>query len=402
MGASALISADGKVDGVDIDEFVRRILLFEKYLLVSVRLQEFPYLLQKLGFEGLRVLLSENILEIRCECMQLAQVGQTGLFGDRRLPPYTYKFNWVDAHDKEKYIEDCIESAIVTAGLDEFKGRELSALIRGAVRPLSREMMSPVFQEFVADLRRPRLLEASVKIALTKRLGSADLPLRHVVHQVSEDTFRIDNDVASLTRITTAEAHRVVECGLMGLTGLSQAIQEMNAYSALSGFREEEMPLFREKLSFLADLASSRKLESQFQRVIEIKNLPHFSSELVGVKIDHLLKVRESSEAREFRDWLASSSVFAEKEITDQVAGLRARLGLKTSSASGKAVRFLITSLVGLNPALGYLASAIDMFVLERIFPRSGVSAFVNELYPSIFESKTPVPGENLHVIPKP
>lgn len=345
-------------------------------------------------------MLSENLLEVRCECMQLAQVGQAGMFGDPRLPPYHYRFNWVDSHDREKYINGCLECINTKPEIDRVETEVLREGILKAIRPLSREIMSRAYPEFVADLARPRLLEASVRMALIKKIGPTDFPLRLTVHRIGEDTFRIENDIAALARITTAEAHRIVEAGLMGIAGLSQAIQEMGAYEALSGFRDEEMPLFQEKLSFLAELASSRKPESEFQRVIEIKNLPHFSSELVGVKVDQLLKIRDSSEAREFRDWLTGAGDFTEKEINDQVAGLRAKAGLKISGAGGRSVRLLVTNLAGLlQPVAGVVAGVFDAIWSEKILPRSGVAAFVNELYPSIFERSQGAKGDDLRII---
>lgn len=399
MGASAVISPDGKITGVDIDGFVRRLLLFDRYVLVSVRLQEFPFFIDHLGFEGVRELLSENLLEIRCECLQLAQVGQSGMFGDQRLPPYHYKFNWVDAHDRGKYINDCLGCLNSRPGLGRVEIEALRESILKAIRPLSRDIMSRAYPDFVADLMRPRLSEASVKMAAARRIGLIDLPTRLDAHQLSEDTFRIDNDIAAFARITTGEAHRIVEAGLMGIAGLSQTIQEMGVFNALSGFREEEIHLFQEKLSFLAGLASTGKIESDFQRVIEIKNLPNFSSELVGVKIDQLLKVRDSSEAREFRDWLRGSEDLTEKEINDQVAGLRARAGLRTTGNGGKAIRFLLTTIAGVNPVLGLVSGALDTFVYDRFLPRSGIAAFVNELYPSLFEQTLRSKNDDLRII---
>jgi hypothetical protein len=52
-------------------------------------------------------------------------------------------------------------------------------------------------------------------------------------------------------------------------------------------------------------------------------------------------------------------------------------------------MRFLITAGVGLVPgaelpALGL--SVADQFIVDRLLPRSGIAAFVNNLYISIFK----------------
>jgi hypothetical protein len=53
-------------------------------------------------------------------------------------------------------------------------------------------------------------------------------------------------------------------------------------------------------------------------------------------------------------------------------------------------MRFLATNALGLIPQITIPALALgvfDQFVLDKLLPRSGIAAFVNELYPSIFES---------------
>ena len=79
IGCSAIDAAKGQVADVDMEGLVRRLLLFDQYVMVSVRLQEFPHLVRYLGYEGLRDLLFSRALEIRCEWFQLAQVAQSGL-----------------------------------------------------------------------------------------------------------------------------------------------------------------------------------------------------------------------------------------------------------------------------------------------------------------------------------
>jgi hypothetical protein len=93
IGTSAILSADGKVADVDLESLVRRLILFERYVLHSIRLQEFPVLARRLGYERLRDLLSANLIEIRCECLQLTQSAQSGLFGDPVLPKFHYQFH---------------------------------------------------------------------------------------------------------------------------------------------------------------------------------------------------------------------------------------------------------------------------------------------------------------------
>jgi hypothetical protein len=103
------------------------------------------------------------------------------------------------------------------------------------------------------------------------------------------------------------------------------------------------------------------------------------------------LKVRDSAETREFRDWLASGGSADETEIKEHICGFRAQVGLKLGSDTGKVMRFLITTAAGFLPIreatpISLALGVFDTFIVDKIFPRSGITAFVNELYPSIFE----------------
>jgi hypothetical protein len=71
------------------------------------------------------------------------------------------------------------------------------------------------------------------------------------------------------------------------------------------------------------------------------------------------------------------------------VASLGAKVGLAVQSNTGKVLRLLATTAVGcVNPLAGVLAGTLDQFMWDKFLRRSGVAAFVNELYPSIFKDK--------------
>jgi hypothetical protein len=55
-------------------------------------------------------------------------------------------------------------------------------------------------------------------------------------------------------------------------------------------------------------------------------------------------------------------------------------------SDAGKGVRLFITTGVGVAvPPVGVALSAIDTFLTDKIVPEPGPTAFVSQLYPSIF-----------------
>jgi hypothetical protein len=389
IGASAIISPAGEVTGVDLDGLVRRLLLFDKYVLASVRLKEFPLLAIRLGYGQLRELLSSNLIDIRCECFQLAQIGQSGIFGDPVLPPFWYRFNWIDASDREKYVHDCLQEMHGVPGLAHKEIIKLKRLIGSAIAPLPAEIRPELFPAFRNELlNNTRLVRKSVELAIDSKTGLNNVPFSLELHQEAEDTFSVSTDIARHLNASETECHRIIERGLMGVAGLSQSIGEMKGYSALSGFRDEELPLFRHKLDFMAEVLSSHSKERSFQRVVDIAGLPQLASQEGTVNVENLLKIRESSEAREFRDWLGSIGRCSDAEVAERVSSLRNLAGLRVSDETGKMMRFLVTSAAGFFPALGIPLGVFDQFVLDKVLPRSGITAFVSELYPSIFEIK--------------
>jgi hypothetical protein len=399
IGTSAICSLDGEVTDVDLEGLVRRLLLFDKYVLASVRLKEFPILARLLGYERLRDLLSANLLEIRCECIQIAQVGQSGMFGDPILPLLNYKFNWIDANDKAKYVHDCLQGMHEVPGLKHKDTVRLKRGIADSIVPLSKDDRLQFGSNFHTDFQNNELLRTSVNLVLKQRLGRTDVPFKFELYQEGDSRFKVETDIASLVGLSGIDTHKVVEAALLGVAGLSQVIGEMKAYNALSGFRNEDLPLFRIKLDFLATAATTERKEKKFQRIIDLAPIPSLLPTETTLNIDKLLKVRDSAETREFRDWLASGGSSDEAEIKERICGFRAQAGLKVGSDRGKVMRFLVTNGVGFLPIPGAPIislglGALDAFVVDKLLPRSGITAFVNELYPSIFEEQKRYKGE--------
>jgi hypothetical protein len=392
IGASAILSPQNQVIDVDLSGLVRRLLLFDKYIMMSVRLNEFPLLANRLGYEGLRDLLAAKLIEIRCECLQLGSMGQSGLFNIPPLPLFSYRLDWLDAADKRQYIHDCLRS-MHGLGLTRKQVSKLKEAIAAVIRPLSaQDLRVEVFRALQKDLlNNPALAKTAVEMTLHRQLGRRDLPFSLNFYMESPEIFRAECDLQERAEITELEAHKIIERAILGLGGLTQTIAEMRYYSAISGFREDELPLFRRKLDFLADLASSETKESSFQRVIAIAGLPDFAEGAAKIDVDKLLQVRDSNEAREFRDWLGQIGEASDREIYERVAGLRARAGLVVGSGPAKVLRFLVTTGLSLIPHAvlpGLALCAADQFLVDKLLPKSGAAAFINRHYPSIFERK--------------
>src|SRR5215468_4597242 len=104
LGLSAVVHQEPGAKDItvelDVEGFVRRLLLFDTYILYSVRLKEIPELVKHFGYEGTLALLSSDALEIRCECAQFAE----GAMFTAPCPPLTFQFHVIEAHIRDQYV----------------------------------------------------------------------------------------------------------------------------------------------------------------------------------------------------------------------------------------------------------------------------------------------------------
>jgi hypothetical protein len=128
--------------------------------------------------------------------------------------------------------------------------------------------------------------------------------------------------------------------------------------------------------------------ERHFERVIAIAGLPDVTTES-RVDVHKLLDVRSSDECAAFRQWLQGIDELEDADVAERVASIQARLGAAIHGATGHTVRFLTLTglglLPGVNAAVVGAAGALDTFVIDKLFAKSGPASFVTHLYPSVF-----------------
>jgi hypothetical protein len=164
----------------------------------------------------------------------------------------------------------------------------------------------------------------------------------------------------------------------------------MQAYSAITGFLDSESALLFGKLAGIIAPLNPKLPKEQFERVIDLSNVRDFRSGQ-RVDLDLLMKVRDSAECREFREWLYTLEDVSDAVIKHMVASIKSKMTSLASSPSGRLVRIAATTGLGViplvGPITGAVAGAIDTFLVDRVLPRSGIVAFLTEQYPSLFVS---------------
>lgn len=387
----AIQDPQNRVVSVNLSALVLRLFLFDTCIIQSIWLEDLILLQHSFGTAGLAQLFESGALGFLCPVFTFGQTGQarpifTPEHSRQPLPPlpfFQYQFSEVRVQGAEEKLDRTM------AGLDSALRAEL---VKGRVA-VPPEYSKTVFDGFYRDLRS-ELLDSAVRIEL-RRMGIIPVPHHLHAEQKEDDQFAVDTDLPRRYQLPPAEAHRVIESAMMAVGRTDDRIASTQAYRALTGLSESDKALLDAKLGAVAGLAEPRVREEQFSRVISLKGLPvpEYGSSVVDVK--QLLKVRESDECRTFKDWLAASAGFSDKELRERVSGLSYRIRQAVHSRTGKAVRLLVSTgigaVAGLASPIAGLATGIaqtvaDSFILEKLLPKDSVISFLTDGYAPVFK----------------
>lgn len=212
------------------------------------------------------------------------------------------------------------------------------------------------------------------------------------VHRIDETDFRVESNVAERFGLSEQETHKQIELALLAVGRVNQRIEDMKQYTALSGARDDDLPVLEEKFGFLERQLSAESQETTLHRVITIAGLlelPEDDSDQ-GVNLARLVDISRTPECQQFRQWLRSIEDASDDDIRDQFHPIRERISAVMRGRPGKAVRLLATSAAGLVPEAGLiLAPALDVldtFVVDELISKPGPLTFLSRMYPSIFE----------------
>ncbi len=283
LGSSAIVSHEEEGRDItvelDVEGMIRRLLLFDTYILYSVRLKEVPEMVKHFGYEGTMALLSSGALEIRCDCAQFME----GQFNTAAAPPLTFQFHVIEAHGRDQYVINNLSEVNRIA----LSPRELmnlqSAVVSAVHQPDNRTMFSSlVAPSFESDLlHNSSLLGCAVHFVLAKEKGIRDAQFDLRLHKVGEDRYQAETDMPQKLSLSLEDTHKLIRAALMAISTVDLRLGEMNMHTALSGFTEEELPLFDKKIESVG--RGSAANEARFQRVVALAGLPEFSP---GSRID--------------------------------------------------------------------------------------------------------------------
>lgn len=403
--AKRLIARCANVTGatsveLDLDAFVKRILLFDHYILSSICLRELEGLVQSFGPDGVIAILESGAISLDCFPPNTGSLGPS-LFTEERppgelRPPFHYSLARIEIAEPLLVINQSIDELSPRLGLRRRQLVRLRRAVNSALVPKedsTREIsLEATAHELTANIN---LLVRACSLALSRHIGRTIPPDEITLHptQLSQYDFRIESNLQSDHGLTQLDAHRVVEKAVLAIAGRNDRIEMMLRHKAISGFTDDDLPVFEDKLAFLAKSLNTQTSEARLQRVIEIRDLPAIPfGTSVPLDAKRLLGLRKAPEYAQFRDWLATTDEMTDEEIAREGRAIGAQIGLFIRSGIGRTIRFLVTTSLGMIPGPSQIASLalgiLDQFAIERIFTQSGPISFVDSLYPSIFSDR--------------
>lgn len=307
-------------------------------------------------------------------------------------PPDHFSFGIVDLSDRERVLRSEFSALQSISGL---KNAQRSAIEEAAWKALVRPNST-----FGADLQlqvehdlrtNPSALRASL-LHVLKGEGiceaTATPRIDLSVEETSPRILRIRHNLVEAFGIPIEQSRRFVAWAVSGANGINCRLAEMAAYSAITGFSDDEAQLLFGKLSGIIEALNPRSKENQFSRVVAIADV---GEPVPGSRIDfeRLLEIRDSDECRAFKAWLDDAGSLTDADLKQALVGIRSKLGLWASNPEGRMLRFAAIAGIGLVPGGAIPASILgfaDSFIVEKLFPNSGIVSFLRIQYPSVFE----------------
>jgi hypothetical protein len=399
FGRIATIDPDSLTTSIDVGSLVRRLILFETCSLDSIKLREVPALVETFGVDGLLELVDSGSLRIFLDTMLIAdqKVGETLA---------TVKNGRVFASDAVtlKLVSTVLDGPgrvqVVTEGLQEVRKSRVSAKDDKKLRKAlsSRLLLWPrdAGEQGLRDtdfdlLRGDPLIFDGIQMAHERLVGTPSPWIGFSTEKIEEGTFRIKLTSESDYDLSSELTQKVIVQGVLAVAGMNKTINLMSNLEAATGFRDEEARLFTLKMRSVAELLLQTSFESEFDRIVKIGGLPALTDLPAGSKIDvkQLMKIRESSECAEMRDWIKNGRFESDIDIASQFSDLHAKVSYMTQSNAGRVTRFVATTLLGNVPIaglfLGPAASATDSFLVDHVLGQPGPAIFLSHNYPSIF-----------------
>jgi|GEM_PF-4376553 hypothetical protein len=368
-----------------LDEFIEKMLIYNKVIVSSQRLNEVVFFIQNFGLDQTIELLKSGCIEFHNDIMQVASFNDAGNEKAKRC-----RMNIASVY-QEKHLPGCLTKIQKETGLNRRKFRVLERELLPLVKVYPDEVHGEHFTQFHNDIvNNLNTVKASISGRIKLKSG-IDVPVQDIRFEIVEKSsgiYTYDTNVDKLLSITEEERHSIIVSSLLAFDSFNQRFLEMKFFDAINGFNEFNKEILEGKVKFLYESINVNEPIDNLRRVIEFSGLPSFE-EIEPGKFDltELLKLKGSKEIKGFRSWLEDTAGASDDEINEMISSFKAKAGEFYNSKAGKILRFFITTGSDfIIPFSGAGLGLIDNFLLERVLPDNQALAFLNNKVPLIYK----------------
>ncbi len=376
----------------NLDKFVQAVLLFEEVQLSNMSLV--PQLVRSTGVDGFVHLLDTNVVRLVAggpNAQATCDYTSPGFFRNRAsiYQPLNFAFEtiFVDPdHPDNPSVEERLEHDLTdTRKLLTVSDLELSTMIDSAVATMQvlKGQSLNVGQDFQKDVESHQPFIVST---LIESLARQNIPIHAYnwymkVEQVDDVVYRVDTNLPKLLRTSEQEIHKLVKPPFFELTGVNLQIRRMSEVQATSGLTERQSALISKRVHYLSRILTEADKRPTMTRVVDLADVPELVP-LDYLDVDELLYLRDSDEARIFRDYIKGAGDIDDEELRKVLRSWRLKLGEKWKAGKTQSLRWLASTGAGpfIEPVTGVALSIADQF-LGRLLGDMGPIGFIDSDY---------------------
>jgi hypothetical protein len=239
-----------KTDDIEFDfnAFVRRLILFDKYILTSTKLKEFKHLIKVFGYENVIELLKSDSIKIYSHSMGVAHVKQDSkryirlLKNSKIYGPYSFIILRESNSHRKDNISLHFKEEIDTMESISLKRRiKLKHAILDVLEEIPKNSGDETLSNFNRDLiENSPVIKKALLIRLNQLYGKKTENLNFFlkIHQIKEDDFEIETNLGNILNVEDKIIFDIILRGVLAASTVNQRIEEMKTYNAISGFSQ--------------------------------------------------------------------------------------------------------------------------------------------------------------------
>lgn len=399
-------------------EFLERLILFDEYILDSIRLQEIPHLVKVFGYAPVLELLESGILKIHSDIfLGITSTGQASKAMPSRarkgdLPLCSYCLHAFSIHPydspeegksenikvvQKQHIHKDLQQFHKIDGISFKEAKKLKTAVAHQIVQFSTEsFIEEIAEQTYKDVRAQ---DPAIQIAIAykiKELFNKEVNPKAIeleIEFIDDDDFRVESNIERRFALNKRQTHEAILRALIGIGRRNHQIAQMNEFKTMVGYRENEVPILEAKFDFLLkQIARDKALAGDFHRILAVKGLPDFSQAVAEGRIDlmKLLELRNSRECVDFRNWIWSQDHINLKELDERLNSFSQQFRDFFRTGRGKIVSWLasagISSIPVIGGPIGAGLSFYDKFLVKDVLPHKGALTFINNSLPSIYQ----------------